>query len=471
MAIPEESPQTEFDAGRERSDEYNYQNHTGIDQNTSLPSDRQQLREQMRKQMKEATPLSLQQNGPIEMMPSEVTPRSINFGVIGWGQGGSRLAEQFYKFGYPVIIGNTALQDLTHIQLPDDRKIYCNVGLGGVGKDLLLGADAFEQYREDILRAIQSAFGDVIDTIVVCIGGGGGTGSGAAEVLLDAVTTFGLPVLCLYTLPMDNEGADTKANAIITLDRIARLAQGRSLNGLIVVDNSRIEEQYPNISQGQFWSVANFDIVNILHQFNALSATSTKYTSFDPMDFGRVISTGNCIVYGKMTIPVRIVDGELDMQDDELARAMITHMESSLLAEGFNLAETVSAGIMLTGQDALLNQLPAVNVNFAFSELNEALGGTARVYRGIYVDDNARDELTVYAMYSGIGLPRERVGRLIAEAQTAVETIESREADTTRMTVFEENQTVQKEQGRYSELKKKSTAFGRLQKRPGRSRG
>jgi len=483
MSTPQEQEpkeQTEFAANQERSTDYSYTNETGVASGESPPVptvDREKLRAQMQQQMKDEQPESSSvtpepaSNDPIEVGTTDASPRSINFGVVGWGQGGSRLTEQFYKFGYPSIVGNTALQDLTHIQMPDSTKIYCNIGLGGVGKDLTLGAEAFQEYQDQILQAIRGGFGDNIDALIVCIGGGGGTGSGAAESLIQAVLTIGVPVLCLYTLPMDNEGSDTKSNAIVTLDRIARLAASKALNGLIVIDNSRIEEQYPDISQGQFWNVANFDIVNILHQFNALSATSTKYQSLDPMDFGRVISTGNCIVYGKMTLPVRMQDNHLEMIDDELARAMVAHMDSSLLANDFDLTQAVCAGVMLTGRDELLNQLPAVNVNFAFSELNDRLGGTARVFRGIYADDNPRDELTVYSIYSGIGLPRERIDNLIAEAQAANAQIETREADTTRMSVFAENQTVEKEQGRYSELKKKSTAFGRLQKRPGRSRG
>ena len=49
--------------------------------------------------------------------------RSIKFGIIGSGQAGSRLAEQFYAIGYPCVAINTALQDLKHINIPDSNKL------------------------------------------------------------------------------------------------------------------------------------------------------------------------------------------------------------------------------------------------------------------------------------------------------------------------------------------------------------
>ena len=125
MATPQEQEsreeQTEFAADAERSAEYTYANEAGVAEESAAPAiDRDALRAQMQQQMQGVQPeddsnaavgseealdnpaeedLSIP-TGPIEMASPGATPRSINFGVVGWGQGGSRLTEQFYKFEY-----------------------------------------------------------------------------------------------------------------------------------------------------------------------------------------------------------------------------------------------------------------------------------------------------------------------------------------------------------------------------------
>ena len=49
--------------------------------------------------------------------------RSIRFGVLGTGAGGSRLAESFYKLGYDSVVCNTASVDLKSINIPDTNKL------------------------------------------------------------------------------------------------------------------------------------------------------------------------------------------------------------------------------------------------------------------------------------------------------------------------------------------------------------
>src|SRR5574343_568847 len=84
---------------------------------------------------------------PMEVRGIKISMTSavaIRFGFVGAGQGGSRIAECFHQFGYPTCVINTASQDLTYIKVPEDRKLCMTYGMGGAGKDIAIGADAFK---------------------------------------------------------------------------------------------------------------------------------------------------------------------------------------------------------------------------------------------------------------------------------------------------------------------------------------
>src|SRR5665213_1804565 len=82
--------------------------------------------------------------------------RTINFGVIGTGQAGSRLAQQMYKLGYDSLAINTAAQDLEFIDIPESNKLLLDNSVGGSAKDLELGREMSEQYRDKIKSLIST---------------------------------------------------------------------------------------------------------------------------------------------------------------------------------------------------------------------------------------------------------------------------------------------------------------------------
>jgi len=289
------------------------------------------------------------------------------------------------------------------------------------------------------------------------------TGAGSVIPMIEAISRTGVPIVVLCALPMANEGSLAKANAVKTLDKIARIAASGNelIQTLIVVDNSRIEEMYPQIAAGRFWDVANFDIANNLHVFNALTACDSRHASLDPTDFTKILTAGNCTIYGKVEVPILIEDGEIVMSEDELAKAVIRNVEKGLLAEGFNIKETTRAGVLVAANQGILNLMPAVNINYALDALTEALGG-ASLFHGVYEDDNDKNVITVYTMLSGIGLPRERVDKLLADAEAELEKIDQKQADKSKMQVFDQNQTVEREKTGYQKMKDRNTTFGRM---------
>jgi cell division GTPase FtsZ len=381
---------------------------------------------------------------------------SINFSILGVGQAGSRIAETFFKYGYSVGVINTSSQDLKFIDIPDDRKLLLNGSLGGTGKDLDLGREIFEA-NEDYVDHFISKIMSSCDMSYLAISGGGGTGSSSVDTMVNLMYSSGSPVGVIYILPKETEDAQSKANSIQTLARLAEMASSNILSNLIVVDNARIEQIYGGLSQAKFWDVSNKAIVEPLHVFNNLTATPSKHTSLDPSDFAKIVSVGDCSVYG-------VIEVEDYMEETSLAEAVIESLSSNMLAEGFDLKQTRVGGVIITGTKKVLDKLPAININYCYHMISEATNG-ASIFQGVYDVHTKSDSVKIYTWFGGLGLPRERIESLKKESEEQSAIAEEKEKQRAgSMTLdlgVDKTKSVSAEINR--KIKKKKSNFGRLQ--------
>lgn len=376
--------------------------------------------------IEENTKLENELKAKIEMEENDMTvmlveqqDRSINVGVVGVGQCGSKLAEEFYKRGYSAVAINTALQDLQPINMPERQKLFIDYALGGAAKDLDIGQAAVEDYADVIFKYLQDNFEDN-EVLMLITSGGGGTGSGSAETMVKLMAQLDKPITVIYVLPLASEDTLAKHNSIQTLSKLARLAKDDIVNSLMVVDNAKIDLMYPGESMANFWNIANEAIVEPLHLFNKLSSTPSSYTSLDPMDFTRIfVGTGDCALYGMIEI-------EDYLEDEAIAEAVITNMENGLLATEFDLKQTRSAGIIITASKEILEQLPATNIEYGFAMVNKICNEGTQVFRGVY-EVPGQNTLKVYSLFSGLGLPEERIGELKAEAERHMASLKNKE--------------------------------------------
>lgn len=345
--------------------------------------------------------------------------RSLYFGIVGLGQAGSRIAETFYSLGYETCVMNTATQDLEFIQVPENRKLFLPFALGGAGKELDNGKVAIEQNGQLILDKLESLFDDKYEMMLLAVSGGGGTGSGGAEAMIDLLSNLQKPVGVIYALPMDSEDSLSKHNAVTTLGKLAKLAATDVITTLIVVDNAKIELLYPGMSKAEFWPAANNAIVEPLHLFNHLSAMPTPYDSLDSMDFGRIFTAGDCTVYGTIEV-------EDYMETTAIAEAVLDNLDGSLLASDFDLKEARFGGFIITGNSKVLRSLPAENIHYAQHMISEACD-YAQLVKGVYEIPTDEDTIKIYTLFSGLGLPTARIEVLKSEAEKQMEQIRDKE--------------------------------------------
>lgn len=391
-------------------------------------------------------------------MPEIVTQKevSINIGVLGVGQAGSRLAEVFHKKGYDAGVINTSSQDLKFIDMLPNQKLLLEGSLGGTGKDLDLGRDIFEASRSEVLSFAEKVL-DGNDMAFLSVSGGGGTGSSSVDVMVEVLFQTEMPVGVIYVLPKATEDAQSKKNSIETLARLARMAADNMISSLVVVDNARIEAIYGGLSQSKFWETANDAIVEPIHLFNSMTAQPSKHTSLDPSDFGKIISAGDCSVYG-------VVEVEDYMEETALAEAVIESLSGNMLAEGFDLTQTRVGGVIILGSEKAISQLPAVNIDYCFHMISDKTNG-ASIYQGIYADEDVGDRIKIYSWFAGLGLPQDRIESLQKEskAQAAVMAEKEKQRASSMTLDLEEDKTASVADKIHKKISKKKSGFNKLQ--------
>jgi cell division GTPase FtsZ len=383
--------------------------------------------------------------------------RSLNLGVLGSGQAGSRLAEAFYKLGYDAVVVNTAMQDLKFIDVPDSNKLLLEYGLGGAAKEVEIGKAAAEAHRGEIGQLLSDKLaGSQVN--VLCLSLGGGSGAGSCETLVDIMSNIGKPLVVMTVLPMDTEDAQTKANALETLSKLAKLTQTKKVNNLIVVDNAKIEAIYHNISQVDFYGVANKAIVETLDIFNTLSSMPSSVKGLDPMEWGKLFTDGEGLtVYGELTV-------DNFVEETAIAEAVVNNLNGNLLAGGFDLKQSRYVGVIITANKEVWAKIPSSSITYAMAMVNDQCGTPKGVFKGIYTVESPDPVVKVYSMFTGLGLPDSRVAQLRKDAQELTQNVKGKDEQRNLSLNLDTgtNETISAAQKVKDKIASKSSAFGKL---------
>jgi len=383
--------------------------------------------------------------------------RSINFGVVGSGQCGSRLAESFYKLGYDAVAINTAQQDLKFIDLPESNKLLLNYGLGGAAKSLEIGRDAAETHKEQIAELVNNQLADS-QIFIFCTSLGGGSGAGSTETIIDILANIGKPILVITVLPMDAEDVQAKHNALQTLEKLLKEVKAKRIHNLVCVDNAKIETIYRDVGQMNFFHVANSAIVDPLNVFNCQSARPSPSKSLDPMELSKLLIDGEGLtVYGTFNV-------DNYQEDTALAEAVINNLNSNLLAGGFDIKQSKYVGFMLCASKEVWNKIPASSINYANAMIADQCGSPLGIFRGIYEIDTNEDCVKVYSMFSGLGLPTMRVEQLTKETKEHMNVVKNKDAQRNLSLNLDlgKDQVVSDAQKVKEKIAQKSSAFGKF---------
>jgi cell division GTPase FtsZ len=331
---------------------------------------------------------------------------AFNMAFIGSGQGGARLASAFHGLGYRRIgLFNTAESDFNG--LPDSIERH-TLELGGAAKDARFAEEAIHGREEEIWDLLQRSWGNDMDYGLVCVGLGGGTGSGTSGKLVEIARQYmeskGKPprVGAIVSIPSYTEGQQVCRNAVTAFQRLMDL----KCSPMILIDNARIHQLYkPGMTQ--LYNVANSTVSQLLHLFNQLAAVHSPLITFDRSELAQLLDHGICVM------------GAASLQNisspADISQSIRDQLTNNVLAE-VDLKSGSKGACLFVGDQNHLDNLSLDYFDAGFTQMNRTLkgGSSSVVHRGVYL--GAAPGLQAYAMISDLKPPVATLAKLAKEA-------------------------------------------------------
>lgn len=357
---------------------------------------------------------SIEHNGTVVQTHNDDFKSAVKMSFIGVGQGGGRLAQSFSDLGYSRVCAvNTTEQDLASLDIPDESKLVIGSNKGGAGKDPEQGRLAALESREDIVDLLHRSWGVDTEHCWVCVGAGGGSGTGSWPVVLTCVEEYSKTVKpdgtvkrqigVIITMPKRSEGSRVQRNAHEALVAAVDLVDRGDISSLIIIDNSKIHDLYPGLPVKKFWTVANQNFASVFHVFNLLASENSEYNTFDRADYRSVLNSG-IMIFGSTRV-------NSYSSKEDVAKAIRGNLVGTLLADGFDLSSASTAAAIVVAHDDVLQEVPMENIDYAFFSLGRIIGKEdITLHSGIY--EGTQPGMMVFTIISGLEPPQGRLDEI-----------------------------------------------------------
>ena len=157
--------------------------------------------------------------------------------VIGVGGGGVNSVNHMFECGIHGVsfaVCNTDEQSFEDVNVP--VKVTLGAGLGAGGKP----EKAKEEFEYSVAE-VEKLLSDGTRMVFIAAGMGGGTGSGAAPLLAKMAKSKGILTVGIVTIPFLYEKVPRIIQALNAVEEMSK-----SVDALIVINNERLKEFYPD---------------------------------------------------------------------------------------------------------------------------------------------------------------------------------------------------------------------------------
>ena len=337
-------------------------------------------------------------NQDIEIDFKAPKDRSSIIKVIGVGGGGNNALQHMYErgiHGVDFIVLNTDAQAL------DEHSVSNKVQLGtrtteglGAGADPEVGEKAAIESMDDIREAL----GHNTKMVFITAGMGGGTGTGAAPVVAQVAKELGILTVAIVTLPFDFEGKRRLEQAHSGLEKLRE-----NVDALIIINNDRLAEQYPDLDYEEAFSQANEVLTNAAKGMAEVITAPFK-VNIDFRDAKTVLENS-----GTALMSIGIASGE-NRAEDAVKRAL----DSPLLNDNKITGAKKVMLLILSGDEhkAKMNEIKFISSYIQ----NEAGGGNkADVIFGVGTEDGLGESIKVLVVATGFAPEHEKNTAIPAE--------------------------------------------------------
>ncbi len=314
-----------------------------------------------------------------------ITPSAPVIKVLGIGGAGGNALDRLVIDGIEgaaVIALNTDVQSLNGCVAPQKIHLGKSVTRGlGAGGDPEIGYEAAEEAAAEIKSAIDGA-----DMIFLCVGLGGGTGSGAAPLIAHMARGAGAMVVAFATMPFTFEGKRRRKQAA---ESLAQLEEQADL--VICFENDRLGETASHTAGVQEAFVAADQVLS--HSISAIAAIIRR---------GGIIPTGlDELASALRRAHPRCLFGYGESESANRAHEALTRaLKSPLMDKGRMLADCQSVVIHIAGGPDLTVQ----EITTLMEEFNRHIGEDTRIDFGVGTDAKLGRRLCV-TIISSTGAP------------------------------------------------------------------
>jgi cell division protein FtsZ len=302
--------------------------------------------------------------------------------VIGVGGGGgnavNRMIEEGLQ-GVEFIAINTDIQDLSNIKPPAiTLQIGEKITKGlGVGSNAELGMQAALENTELIIEVLEGA-----NMAFITAGMGGGTGTGASQVIANHASSMGILTVAVVTLPFEFEGA---ARMKVADNGIKSLVG--SVDAILVIPNQKLFEiEDANISYKDAYKKVDEILLKAVRGISDI-INSPGYQNVDFADVKAVMSEK-----GRTLMGTGEARGE-NRAEEATKKALTSPLLDSLSIHG-------ATGILYNitaASDLSLREIGAVA-----DIISSSVSPDAKIKFGIVDDDGMGDVMRVTVIATGV---------------------------------------------------------------------
>lgn len=299
--------------------------------------------------------------------------------VCGCGGGGSNTIQRLSRMGVKgasLIAVNTDANHLNTLDMAVKRiliggALTRGLGAGGFPE---IGNKAAQYSKSDIEAALRQ-----YNMVFVTAGMGGGTGTGSAPVVADVAKAEGAIVIGIVTVPfrLERVRLETARKGVEELSK--------HVDTLIVIDNQRLVELYPNLAMEQAFKVA--DEVTSRAVRGITEAINTP--SLINIDFADVRS----IMSGKGLAFISVGEGKGTNKVEDVVQDTF---KNKLLDVDYEGATSVLLHIT-GGEDMTLGEANEIG-----RKITDITAPNANVIWGARIDPAYNGRVSVIAIFTGI---------------------------------------------------------------------
>ncbi|MFD2216573.1 cell division protein FtsZ [Metabacillus endolithicus] len=403
---------------------------------------------------------------------------AINMTVVGFGQAGSRIADEFASIKnengnsvYNCLALNSNDGDLKGLKyITESNRVSLN--LGGLGKNPQKAISILEE-NEDVKNRLKGFIQERVrptdDLVLFFAGLGGGTGTSTIVKALEEFYDFNnkplikkelvklqseiepkefkenlkkymkiaikkaeekfIKVGVVVTLPLRADGPDALRQVNDFAQRIWKIGQDKT-KGIAFIkfaDNQHFYDEFKKLPENERGNVENYrDYANkrfseVFHELNTATTGGGTSVTFDSQDFRRIIleNTGSLVI-NKLTKPITNINNGHDVKE-----MILDSMEGSCFHQPIELTNILENGDMVAakvhhiGLLAVLDEKKSLGSSFiddARVEITEknTFSLSGTVFTG-YLEEKNDHSATVYTFYKTDGLPARLAKGLVKE--------------------------------------------------------